>query len=401
MSDLFDPRWALDDLAPAEFGPYTPPCPTDAEKEAVWKAYHDRKPTRVPMLLATNDRVALLDRRIDAAGLTFKDVFTDAKAMLMVMLHWKYLCRKRYHRFCDWPMDDENPWTVDINFHNVADAMFFGCPVHYRPGEVPDTMPILNDDNKRSVFDIDISDPLARPPYRTACEFYESLTDYVKGKTFLGRPIVVNAPDFNGTDGPLTIAMNIRGHDILVDMVDDPEYAHQLFRFILDMTLNRRKGFARKYNLALSGSWMADDSIALISVEQYREMLLPHHRYFYEAVESKPGQRSIHLCGDATRHFPTLHKELGVTSFDTGFPVNFAELRKTLGPDVEIWGGVEVGLLVTGTPEQVYERSKSILTSGIMTGGRFVFREGNNLPPNVPWANLAAMYQAVFDFGKY
>jgi uroporphyrinogen-III decarboxylase len=62
---------------------------------------------------------------------------------------------------------------------------------------------------------------------------------------------------------------------------------------------------------------------------------------------------------------------------------------------------VEIGTLTNGTPEQVYQRSREILTSGIMEGGRFIFREGNNLPPNVPWCNLAAMYKAVQDIGRY
>ncbi|MBN2448697.1 MAG: hypothetical protein JXO22_18365, partial [Phycisphaerae bacterium] len=62
-------------------------------------------------------------------------------------------------------------------------------------------------------------------------------------------------------------------------------------------------------------------------------------------------------------------------------------------------GGVEVPLLCGGTPEQVYERARGILTSGVRAGGRFVLREANNLPPKVSWANLAAMYRAAFDFG--
>ena len=36
-----------------------------------------------------------------------------------------------------------------------------------------------------------------------------------------------------------------------------------------------------------------------------------------------------------------------------------------------------------------------------MTGGRFILREANNLPPCCPEANLAAMYQACLDFGRY
>ena len=94
-------------------------------------------------------------------------------------------------------------------------------------------------------------------------------------------------------------------------------------------------------------------------------------------------------------------RELGVRSFDTGFPVDFGALRRALGPEVEIWGGVEVATLLHGTPEQVYARARDIPTSGVLEGKRFVLREANNLPPRVPLANLEAMYRAAFDFGRY
>ena len=109
----------------------------------------------------------------------------------------------------------------------------------------------------------------------------------------------------------------------------------------------------------------------------------------------------MHLCGDATRHFPMLRDELNVMSFDTGFPVDHGRLRQTLGPDVEILGGPEVTLLRHGTPEAVYERTRAILQSGVMEGGRFILREGNNLPPCCPEANLEAMYRACLDHGWY
>jgi hypothetical protein len=36
-----------------------------------------------------------------------------------------------------------------------------------------------------------------------------------------------------------------------------------------------------------------------------------------------------------------------------------------------------------------------------MAGGKFILKEGNNLPPCVPEANLAAMYQCCLDHGNY
>jgi hypothetical protein len=49
----------------------------------------------------------------------------------------------------------------------------------------------------------------------------------------------------------------------------------------------------------------------------------------------------------------------------------------------------------------VYDRTVEILRSGIMEGGRFILREGNNLPPCCPEENLSSMYQACLDHGAF
>jgi len=144
----------------------------------------------------------------------------------------------------------------------------------------------------------------------------------------------------------------------------------------------------------------ADDSIQLLSTAMYRDLVMPLHRQWY-ALWSVQGPHSIHLCGDATRHFATIRDELNVSSFDTGFPVDHGRLREELGDDVEISGGPEVHVLLNGSADQVYERTRAILTSGVMRGGRFILREANNLPPRVPQENLAAMYRAALEWGNY
>jgi uroporphyrinogen-III decarboxylase len=128
--------------------------------------------------------------------------------------------------------------------------------------------------------------------------------------------------------------------------------------------------------------------------------VLPFHRRLIEGL-SEPGANSIHLCGDATRFFPLLRDELNIRSFDTGFPVDFSWMRQALGPKVEVKGGPSVMFLQSATPAQVREEVRRILDSGIRGGGRFILREGNNLPPDVGLDPLWAMYETVREFGRY
>ena len=372
------------------------------EKDRVWKAYRDGKPTRVPVALGTNNRVYVLDGRFNTEHVDYPEIFSDPEKMLFAQLRWQEVARSHYHRFCDYGTGLPDTWQVGVQFQNVYEQWFFGCPVHFREGQVPDTTPILTDDNKRSVFDVDIEHPLERDPYRRGIEFAHRMMDLARHMEFRGRPVEVLPYLPQGSDGPLTCAMSLRGADFLYDLVDDEGYAQKLLRFLTQHAINRAKAALAHWNRKIEGVGFADDSIELIGTERYVEQILPHHRHFYDSLDPEGTlKRSIHLCGDATRHFPVIRREMNVTSFDTGFPVDFARLRRDLGPDVEILGGVEVGILMHATPAQVYERAKEILTSGILEGRRFILREANNLPPMTPERNLAAMYRAALDFGRY
>lgn len=401
--ELARDSWKLPALERKDLGPYGGfPRLDDGRKREIRERYRARRPERVPVSLTSTDRVFLLDPAFNADGMRYEEVFRDPQAMLLAQLRHQYLLRMRHHVFCDLDTSLPESWKVTVNFQNVYEAGFFGCPIVYRPAEVPDTTVILADDNKRSVFDVDIERPLDRGIFKQGIEMVHAMRALASGKTFMGRPIDVEPYLPGGTDGPLTVAMSLRGPAILVDLFDDPGYAEQLFDFIVTAAIKRNVAVKAYWGLDIEkeeAAGMADDSIALISTELYRQAILPHHRKWFESVD--PGHRKLrkmHLCGDATRHFPTLCEELGIASFDTGFPVDFAALRRRLGKDVEILGGVEAYLLQGGSPQDVYMRARAVLTSGILEG-RFQLQEANNLPPRVPWANLAAMYKAAFDFG--
>ncbi|MGD9376398.1 MAG: uroporphyrinogen decarboxylase family protein, partial [Anaerolineae bacterium] len=140
--------------------------------------------------------------------------------------------------------------------------------------------------------------------------------------------------------------------------------------------------------------FFADDAIQMISTGMVVEFLLPVYRKLKAALTSAE-RIKIHLCGDATRHFRLLKEELGVYDFETGYPVDFGRLRQELGPEVTIHGGPSAILLQQGTPQEVRAETDRILKSGVCDGGRFVLREGNNLAPGTPLANLAAMYSTA------
>lgn len=374
---------------------------TNEQKQRVWQAYHDRKPIRVPVNLDTNVRVVLLDERFNPHGWTFQEYFSDAQVLAQVQLAWMDYKAEYLSQFCDVAAGRPTNFRLYTDVQNIYDAAYFGCPVNFRDGQVPDIEPILTGENKNRIFDFDIDHPLDNPFIKQCLARHEGLVREARKISIPGLEVKV-APFEMGWDGPLTIAVQLRGQEILTDMIEDPDYAVRLMEFIQRGAIIRTRALAALAGVDCftgPGGGMADDSIAMISTDMYQELIMPLHRQWYDLYG--PGPHGVHLCGDATRHFDTLHRELNVCSFDTGFPVNHGALRRELGDEVEIFGGVEVGILISGTADEVYQRAKGILQSGIMSGGRFILKEANNLPPCCPDANLAAMYKACLDHGNY
>jgi uroporphyrinogen-III decarboxylase len=375
---------------------------TNAQKRAVWDAYRAGRPTRVPVTFGINPRVVLLDPEWNPRGVTFRDCWYDARLEVETQLKFIEYQAEFLNRYCDSPTEWPERFDFSVSVQNVYDSAYFGGPVEFRDGQVPDVSRTLEGADRERIFEVDIDHPMDNPFVQESLRRHEDLKRAAAGVSFHDVRLGV-APVIWGFDGPLTVATNLRGSEVYLDLAADPDYAGRLFEFITRGVIIRNRAmnahFGRKAFDAPCGS-LADDSVELISTDMYRRMILPHHRT-YLSQWSVDGPHSMHLCGDATRHFSTIRDELHVNSFDTGFPVDHGALRKALGPDVQIQGGPEVSVLHDGTPAAVYERTRGILQSGVMDGGRFILREANNLPPGCPAENLEAMYRACLDHGCY
>lgn len=376
----------------------------NAEVKAVWEAYHRRQPIRVPMVLGINVRHTMFGHEANPRGITFEQYFTDPDVMLTRQLeHLSWVRRKVPQDVAMGP--PQEGWDVSVDFQNSYEAGWFACSVRFFDDEAPDTEPILQDENqKRRLFDSGIPDPFEGGLMARNWAFYDHFRRLqTEGFTWEGRPLASVTPAGLGTDGPLTVACNLRGaSEVYMDLGLDPGYVEDLLAYITEATIARIAAYRQRLGqpARAAGYGFADDAMQSISPEMYRDVLLPHHRRLIDTFSSG-GPNSIHLCGDATRHFRFLRDELDVQSFDTGFPIDFDWTRRQVGPDVEIKGGPSIMLLVEGTPAQVGDEVRRILTSGVTEGGRFILRDGNNLPPGVSLDNLWAMYDATRQYGPY
>lgn len=376
----------------------------NAEQKAVWQAFRAGKPVRVPMVMASNVRIILQDPALNPGKVTFEEYTFDPDLMLAVeVLHGIHV---RHHIQADHemglPTDAWYPW---VDFQNMYEAAWLGASIVFPPDNCPYAEILLKDDNRNEIFDRGIPDPFCDHGWMQRnwdyFDHFRRLRD--KGVEVLGLPIKNPRPSGLGTDGPFTLAAELRGGEICVDMLTDPDYFHKLMRFLTEATITRMKAFRKRMDMPekMDDFGYADDSVAMLGVEQYRQFVMPYHKRLIEAFWTGKGRLSIHLCGDVQRHLPVLHRELGVRSFDTGYPIDLHEVRQATSPDTILQGGPTVQLLQNGPIPRIREVVRNLLTGPAGREGLFVLREANNLAPCTPPEHIAAMYEACKEWGRY
>jgi hypothetical protein len=370
------------------------------EIKKMWDRFNSGDPYRIPIFFGINPRFILLDPNLNKNNISFKSYFENPEIMFNVQLEFAYWIKHNIIQDYELGIPEEG-WKLSIDFQNVYESCWFGCPIRYFEDQVPDVAPILNNDNKGMLFDNGFPEPFSGIMGLDQ-QYYEFFKKKAKDFTFYNRPIKEIDPTVLGTDGPFTIASNLRGAtNILTDLIDDPDYVNTLLNYITEATIYRLRAWWKYMDLPLrvENFWFADDSIQNISTEMYKEFVFPYHKKLIDELGSNKRNR-IHLCGNASRHFKLLKDELNIYEFDTGFPIDFGKTRNELGKEVRLIGGPNIQLLRYGTKDEVYNETKRILTSGVLDGGNFILREANNLAPCTPLENIETVYYCGREYGK-
>lgn len=380
------------------------------EVKKLWEDYKERKHERVPVIVGGSIRNFFENPYLNKDGYTFYQFYNDPEVHIKCQLLFQKWWRENI--ICDREMGIPDEWQINIDFQNNYEAGWFGCKIIYLDKFTPpDTEPIFKD-SKYKLYETEPPDPLRGNLLGKAMEFFEYINERCKNIEFEGRPVKgpITIPG-EGTDGPFTVAAKLRGlTEIFFDMIDDEKYFFDLMEFVTENIIRRMKEI-RKWRWEREGKkeidfktdifGFADDLIANLSVEKYKNFVFPFHKKIVDEFTKENGRVHIHLCGNAQHLFKFLKENLNVYSFDTGFPIDFGRLREELGEEVEIIGGPNIVLLKNGTEKEVEEEVKRICESGIMKGKRFIMREGNNLAPLTPVENIETMYKACKKYGRY
>lgn len=376
------------------------------EVEKVWESFNNFKPIRMPVILGINNRMILLDAKLNPQNYKFSEYFTDSLIMTEVSCECQYQTRHNYYADHEMGLPKDG-WVVSVDRQNLHETGWLGAKVIHSDNNVPFGQPFLHDDNKASILDKPFPGIFENIEERSFRIYNEMLDLQKKGYEYKGRPIKRVNYGTLYSDGGVTLACMMRGADnFCADLIEDPIYAKELLDYITRASIYRIKELRKFFDLPelADGVSFADDSIALLSHQMYVEQIFPHHKNLVSSLveDFDTSVNSIHLCGDVQRHFKFIKENLRVFSFDTGYPIDFHKLTTELKEDIiKIHGGVKVDDLLLLSPLEVAKKTKEIMDIVMPNTDRFIMREANNLSPKTPAENVYAMYQTVREHGWY
>jgi uroporphyrinogen decarboxylase len=198
--------------------------------------------------------------------------------------------------------------------------------------------------------------------------------------------------------GPWNIAMNLRGHETLLnDTFDDPDFVHALMRLTTDTV----KAFCDASLGTGVGPAIheASASCSLISPKIYREFIRPYHQELSGYFRAKKVYVSLHICGFID---PVLRDvvDVGLSPLSIDSPTS---LEKTVVLCKErratVMGNVRTGLFHSGTKEAMEQDIRRCIDTAA-GHSHFILASGCEIPRNSTVDRIDHYFEYARDYGR-
>jgi uroporphyrinogen decarboxylase len=196
--------------------------------------------------------------------------------------------------------------------------------------------------------------------------------------------------------GPMCTAGFVRGTtDLMIDLVEKPEWAHKLIDLTTRLTIDWLKAQEKAMGNQAEGIFILDDIVGFVNEEHYLEFCHPYLKRICDAfpkdwVKLYHNDAEVQACLD---HLP----DCGFNVLNWGKQTDIAEVKDRVGDRMCLMGHVnplEVG--VRGTPEEVRAATLDVLEKGGDRG--MILSVGGGTSPGMPKQNIVAMLKALEEF---
>jgi len=200
--------------------------------------------------------------------------------------------------------------------------------------------------------------------------------------------------------GPVDIAALSVGYNVLFDkFYTDPKEVHRLLKITTE-TVIRYVRAQEKIGGKLRRYLIADDSSGLISLQHFKEFILPYMKKIFSVFSYGIG---IFHCDSNTSHLLDSITEIGMDVFNFGPEIDIKEIKDKIGDKVCLLGNIPstdivkipaANTLQKGTVEDIYRVCKQLIEIG-KPGGGYLLTTGSGMTAGTPLENIEAMIESV------
>jgi len=192
--------------------------------------------------------------------------------------------------------------------------------------------------------------------------------------------------------------------NFLVDLAEDEANVERLLDALVERHLATLEKVCRAVgdiaDVIRFGDDLGMDSGPFMSPETYRRLFKPRHARLCAYAHAHSGMKTfLHSCGSIYRLMP----DLIAVGYDVINPVQTSckdmepeRLKREFGQDICFWGGgCDTRMVLNrASPAEVKKHVLERMET-LAPGGGFVFAAVHNILPEVPPANVVAMFEAV------
>ena len=195
-----------------------------------------------------------------------------------------------------------------------------------------------------------------------------------------------------------------------MDTLENPGFCEALLDHILRYWMDFYDGFLGEagdlVDVVMIGDDLAGQSGPLFSPDFYRKVVKPRQKRLVQHIKSlTPARIWYHTCGSCVEYIPDLIDN----GADILNPVQISArdmdprtLKDRFGTRIVFWGGGidSQRVLPFASPETVRDEVRRNLDI-FKVGGGYVFNSVHNIQHGVPPRNIAALFDAAYEFGFY
>ncbi len=153
--------------------------------------------------------------------------------------------------------------------------------------------------------------------------------------------------------------------------------------------------------LLVSASDIADNSGPFFNPAQMARFIYPYLDRWADAMHALGALAVLHTDGNVTPYLSGIAATAldALQAVDPVAGMDLAATQRTVAGRLGLCGNVDCGLLLTGTPEEIYANVRDTLRA-VRDGGGIILGASNAVTPTTPAENYRALLAAWREFGK-